>query len=158
MITKTEGHKMTHPPPLPVVCALLERAEPNLELLAAQRGPSMDQSGRWEFPGGKVETGETPEAALVRELEEELALKIEVLAPLKAVEKEVHLPSGTRRILLCPYRCRLHPQSPELHLREHSEARWLSPADLPHLDWLEADRQILAEWLHPQTANRSQTD
>ena len=105
-------------------------------VFATQRGygPYKDW---WEFPGGKIEPGETPEAALVREIREELDAGIEVGDLLKTIEwdyPEFHL------TLHC-YMCSL--LSDALHLNEHEAARWLRADELRSVNWLPADDQLL---------------
>ena len=107
-------------------------------IYATQRGygPWRDY---WEFPGGKIEPGETPEQALVREIREELDVGVTVLAPLTRVEydyPDFHLS------MQC-FRCRIDEGEPTL--KEHEAARWLSRKDLYSLRWLPADLEILPE-------------
>ena len=107
-------------------------------IYATQRGygPWRDY---WEFPGGKIEPGETPEQALVREIREELDVGVTVLAPLAQVEydyPDFHLS------MQC-FRCRIDEGEPTL--KEHEAARWLSRKDLYSLRWLPADLEILPE-------------
>ncbi|WP_112468185.1 (deoxy)nucleoside triphosphate pyrophosphohydrolase [Streptomyces triticisoli] len=112
-------------------------------LLAARRSAPPELAGRWELPGGKVEPGECPEGALVRELREELGVEAEVVErvpgswPLRAPYE------------LRVWTARLRPGSagPE-PLQDHDELRWLTPAEIWTVPWLEQDvpavRQILA--------------
>jgi 8-oxo-dGTP diphosphatase len=102
-------------------------------LAALRPGPD----GGWEFPGGKVEPGETDEQAAVRELREELALEIKPGASLGPAQ-----PIG-ERYLLRVYAADLLSGEPVLH--EHSAIRWVGPAELAGLNWLEADRPFLPE-------------
>ena len=116
-----------------VVAAVIRRGDC---IFATQRGygPWKDW---WEFPGGKMEPGETPQAALEREIREELDAEIRVGRLLKTVEwdyPDFHL---TLHCFWCS------PASEELHLLEHEAARWLSAADLASVRWLPADEQLL---------------
>lgn len=106
------------------------------KLFATQRGYGLYKDW-WEFPGGKMESGETPEAALVREIREELSAEITVGRLLQTVEydyPEFHL------TLHC-YLCSL--VSDALHLNEHEAARWLDAATLHSVTWLPADEALL---------------
>ena len=92
---------------------------------------------KWEFPGGKVEVGESREEALVREIREELAVDIEVSEFLMTVEHtypDFHL---TMHV----YKCAL--QSGEIVLKEHVDAKWLSLEELDQLDWAAADVPVI---------------
>ena len=106
--------------------------------LAARRGPDVALPGKWEFPGGKVESGETPEEALAREVAEELGLEIEVGAFLARGEVD----HDGRRLVLDVHRAAL--VSGEVELTDHDEVRWLSRKELREVDWAEADLPALA--------------
>ena len=115
-----------------VVAAVIESEG---RFFATQRGYGPQKDG-WEFPGGKIEPGETPEAALMREIREELDADITVGEKLIQVEydyPEFHLSMGC-------YRCAL--VSDRLTLREHEAARWLALSELDDLAWLPADRIV----------------
>lgn len=103
------------------------------ELLCARRSQTMALPGKWEFPGGKLEPGESPEDALERELFEELGVRVDV---------GTHIARGSHsqphaRIILDVYACRLVAGTPTAH--EHDLLKWCARADLSALDWAEAD-------------------
>ncbi len=126
--------------PLRVVCALIER---DGHVLMAQRPAHKHLGGKWEFPGGKIEPGETPEAALHRELHEELGVTIELLRPL-APHTHAY---ATVTVQLIPFVVRLLPGSPAPHTHEHAALRWVTAAELTSLDLPEADLPIIADYL-----------
>lgn len=116
-------------------------------ILVAQRPYSeiAYKSLKWEFPGGKIEPGESTEMAIKREISEELACDVEVDALLAPVEHEY--PDFILRITICM--CHLKPQSTP-HCMEHNAIRWVSPAQLSDMGWAEADARcylMVAEWI-----------
>jgi len=120
---------------LDVVAAIIIRS--GNEVFATQRGYGPYKDG-WEFPGGKLEPGETPEQALRREIREELETEISVGRKLAHVEydyPDFHLSMGC-------YLCTL--TSGHLTLKEHECAKWLHPDELGTVDWLPADREVVA--------------
>lgn len=135
------------PPGLKLVlvaaCALVD---PDGRVLLAQRPTGKPMAGLWEFPGGKLDPGETPEAALIRELAEELGVSTEAscLAPLAFASHgydDFHL-------LMPLYVCRKWSGSP--HGREGQNLAWARPAELKSYPMPEADLPlipILRDWL-----------
>ena len=116
-----------------VVAAIIRDGD---KVFATQRGYGPYKDG-WEFPGGKIEPGETPQQALTREIREELDTEITVGAFLASVEydyPEFHLS------MQCFW---ASIRSGDLFLKEHEAAKWLSANDLDTVDWLPADRIII---------------
>ena len=106
-------------------------------VLAARRTSPLSAAGRWEFPGGKVEPGETPESALAREVTEELGCRIEVvgwLAGRVTIDATHVLAVGLARLV-----------DGEPDPVEHDLVRWLAADELGEVDWLDSDRPFLAE-------------
>ena len=101
-------------------------------IFATQRGYGEFKDG-WEFPGGKMEPGETPQQALVREIQEELDTEIEVGELVETVEYDYPGFHLTMHCFLCTVR------SGALVLKEHEAARWLTGEELDDVDWLPAD-------------------
>jgi len=106
-------------------------------VFAARRKPGGSMGGKWEFPGGKIEPGETPEGTLVREFREELGLDIRPGALLG----ESGFENGGVRFRLRAYRVEFEGEP--AFLAEHEEVRWLTRADLDELDLSPSDRSLL---------------
>jgi 8-oxo-dGTP diphosphatase len=111
----------------------------NGRVLACERSRPPETAGWWEFPGGKVEPGETEKAALARECAEELGVQVEVGARVGA---DVPLPNG--RAVLRVFTARLLDADLPRPL-EHAALRWLGPDELDSVRWLPADQPIVAE-------------
>ena len=112
-----------------VVAAIIKQSD---KILATQRGYG-DYKDGWEFPGGKIEHNETPEEALIREIQEELAMTISVDSHVVDVSydyPQFHLEMGC-------FLCSIADGTP--HLLEHEAAKWLEPRDIDSVDWLPAD-------------------
>ena len=106
------------------------------KVFATQRGYG-DFKGGWEFPGGKIEPNETPEAALVREIKEELEAEIEVVEYLHTVEYDY----PKFHLSMACYICRV--KSGNLVLKEHEAAKWLTKDALNSVGWLPADIEVV---------------
>lgn len=129
---------MNSPPVVPVVCAvILDAAD---RILLAQRPPHKHLPLKWEFPGGKVEAGEEPAAAIVREIREELGCELVLV---RALPRFTHQYPKTL-IEMIPFICRLAPASPPPHLHEHVAVAWVSREELKHYDLAPADWPVLA--------------
>ena len=118
---------------LHVVCAVIRKDD---KIFATQRGYGECKDG-WEFPGGKIESGETPQQALKREIHEELDTEINVGDQIETVEydyPEFHLS------MQC-YWCNV--VSGKLTLLEAEDARWLTKDTIESVDWLPADKELV---------------
>ncbi len=118
---------------LRVVAAVIRRGD---DVFATQRGYG-DYKDWWEFPGGKMEEGETPEEALVREIREELDVVISVDSYLATVEYEYPEFHLSMQCFWCSLR------DGQLKLLEHEAARWLPLGNLRQVNWLPADLLVL---------------
>ena len=125
-----------------VAAALVDDLERPRHLLAARRLKPTSLSGRWEFPGGKIDPGETAEAALHRELSEELGIEAR-LGP------EIAAPGGGGWRISARYELRLWlaliTRGEPAPLVEHDELRWLGPGEWLSVPWLDADVRIVEE-------------
>jgi 8-oxo-dGTP diphosphatase len=117
-----------------VVAAIIHDAEGRI--FATQRGYG-DYKDWWEFPGGKMEQGETPEEALKREIWEELETRIVVERFVATVEWDYPQFHLTMHCYLC------HVESGHLELKEHEAAKWLNKDGLESVNWLPADRMVI---------------
>ena len=118
-----------------VVAAIIIK---NGEVFATQRGYG-EFRGWWEFPGGKIESGECPQEALIREIHEELDAEISVGELLETVEWDYPNFHLTMHCFVCSL------TSESLHLNEHEAAAWLTMETLHSVKWLPADEGILAK-------------
>ena len=124
-------------PTLTVVAAALVDSQGRV--LLQQRAPGRAMAGLWEFPGGKVESGERPEAALVRELDEELGIAVDAdsLSPAAFASAD----NGGRHMLLLLYLCR--EWSGEPAALDAAELKWVRPAEMEALAMPPADEPLI---------------
>ena len=121
-----------------VTCALIEQ---DGKVLVAQRPEGKALAGKWEFPGGKIDPGESAEACLEREIREELGCSIRLRQPLSPV---IHAyPNGS--IELVPFICVIATGEPQA--LEHAAIDWMEPAAIQGMDLAAADEPILVEYL-----------
>jgi 8-oxo-dGTP diphosphatase len=158
--------RATKAPEFPIVLARwivvqAERATPKVivgaaiiaagRVLACERAHPPEAAGKWEFPGGKVEPGESELDALVRECVEELGVRVEV------GDRVGHdVPMGHGRAVLKVYAARL-VNGDEPQPLEHSELRWLAADQLDSITWLPADAPVVAA-LRPLLASLASSD
>ena len=118
-----------------VVAAIIQKDD---HIFATQRGYG-EWKDWWEFPGGKMEVGETPEEALKREIREELSAEISVGELLCTVEYDYPAFHLTMHCFLCTL------VGEALHLNEHEAARWLTKEELDSVKWLPADEIVVKD-------------
>lgn len=121
-----------------VTCAIVLEGS---KVLVTQRSEAMKLPLKWEFPGGKIDSGESAEACIKRELLEELNIEVEILERLS--DSSFEYPAFT--INLIPFIATL--KAGELTLREHKDLKWLHPDELKGLDWAPADLPILEQFM-----------
>lgn len=121
-----------------VTCAIIEHEG---KVLAVQRGAHMSLTYKWEFPGGKVEPGESYHDCLIREIEEELNISIAIYDELEPCDQ----PYPERIIRLIPFVCEM--TGGEFTLVEHHDFAWLTPEELHTLDWAPADLKVIENYL-----------
>ncbi|HSO77794.1 MAG TPA: (deoxy)nucleoside triphosphate pyrophosphohydrolase, partial [Bacteroidales bacterium] len=122
-----------------VTCAVIRNDEGLV--LSVRRGPSMDNAGKWEFPGGKTRPGEDHEECIIREITEELGISIIIAGSLDPVEFDY----GEKYVRLIPFICETLASKPVL--TEHDEYRWLRPAEVLKLDMTAADIPVAEQYL-----------
>ena len=126
-----------------VVAAIIRKGD---KMFATQRGYG-EWKDWWEFPGGKMESGETPEEALEREIREELSAEISVDEFLCTVEYDYPAFHLTMHCYLCSL------LTEALHLNEHEAAKWLTMEELNTVKWLPADMEVV-EKMEAATNNK----
>lgn len=126
-------NKRSYMKTIEVVAAIIKKDD---KIFATQRGTG-EFKGGWEFPGGKIEQGESPQTALKREIMEELDTTIQVNELFDIVEYDYPSFHLTMHCFLCEV------LSGNLILKEHEDARWLSKEDIDSVDWLPADLGLI---------------
>lgn len=124
-------HSMRH---IEVVCAIVHRDD---EILIAQRSKG-EFAGLWEFPGGKIERGETRQDALRREMMEELAVAIHIESLLTTIQ---HTYSDFHLTMHC-FLCSL-PEGEVIEMLDHTAIRWVAKKHWSDVQWIEADVQVV---------------
>ncbi|MCK4880261.1 MAG: (deoxy)nucleoside triphosphate pyrophosphohydrolase [Bacteroidales bacterium] len=121
-------------PMIEVTCAIILDGE---RVLVTQRSDEMPHPLKWEFPGGKLKPGETPEGCIIREIREELGVEISVRQLLPSVKHTY----SNNIVKLIPFVCIV--KHGDISLLEHRSYRWVQRSDLDQLDWLEADVEVV---------------
>ena len=118
----------------------------NGKILCAQRGEDKSLAYLWEFPGGKIESGETPQEALVRELQEELLIEVDVQSE---IFEETSYQYDFGLVHLTTFICLLKTGTPQL--TEHIAVNWLAPNELNNLEWAPADIPAVEKLMEMRT-------
>src|SRR5512135_16816 len=122
-----------------VTCAII-RNEEN-EVLVVQRGEATDHPLKWEFPGGKIDAGESEEECIIREVDEELSMDIVICGRLPVAEYDY----GKKQVKLIPFICDTLDELPLL--TEHIAYKWISINDLKSVDFSEADISVAESYI-----------
>jgi len=117
-----------------VSCAIIRK---DSKILAVQRGPESSHPWKWEFPGGKIHPEETSAQCIIREIEEELRLRIVVMEQLEYIEFDY----GDKQIRLIPFVCRII--SGDMILTEHVAKYWFDFDQWQTIDWSGADYELI---------------
>lgn len=117
-----------------VCCAIILNDQ---KILAVQRSPESSHPMKWEFPGGKILTGESAEQCIVREILEELLVRIGEITQLESIDFDYQ----TKHIRLIPFVCKII--SGEIFLTEHISMQWFGFDEWEKLDWASADRELI---------------
>ena len=115
---------------------IVDSFENTTEVFATERGYG-EFKGQWEFPGGKIEVGETPQQALIREIQEELTVKIKVGKLIDTIEYDYPKFHLSMQCFWCEV------VSGNLELKEHEAARWLQKEQIYEVEWLPADVSLV---------------
>jgi 8-oxo-dGTP diphosphatase len=122
-----------------VTCAIIRNDDG--QILVVQRGEATDHPLKWEFPGGKLDRGETEEECIIREIREELSMDIVICRRMDSVEHDY----GHKQIMLIPFVCDTLDELP--FLSEHNAYKWVSDAELLSCDFSEADVFVAQNYL-----------
>jgi len=117
-----------------VTCAIIVKQN---KTLISQRGEKTDHPYQWEFPGGKLMRGETPENCIIREISEELGIEIGIQDSMIAIQHDY----GFKQIELIPFICQI--KSGAIKLNEHIDCKWISFEELFNTDFSEADKKLI---------------
>ena len=128
-----------------VAAAIIHRDQ---QILLTRRKPDAHLANLWEFPGGKVEAGESLEAALQRELREELDIEVEVLDEFYATTHHY----ATRAVALHFFNCRITQGEPRA--LDVAEFRWVNSSELHAFEFPEADRELVERLARPHSSSR----
>jgi 8-oxo-dGTP diphosphatase len=130
-----------------VTCAIIRNEDE--DVLVVQRGEATDHPFKWEFPGGKLNAGETDEECIIREIAEELSMEIVINGKLKHVDHDY----GHKQIRLVPFICDTLDEMP--FLTEHIAYKWVNEKDLLSLDFSEADVFVAQSYLEKNGKEKS---
>lgn len=130
--------------PITVVCACIRNAGAQKVLLAMRRAPGVSGlDGKWELPGGKIEHGETPDLAVVREIREEIGLQVRPIRLLPYLHTNIwHYPHRVQHVILVCYECVLVGQETDINLPAH--VRWCRIEDIDFATTLPGTREFVA--------------
>lgn len=117
-----------------VTCAIIVKQN---KTLISQRGENTDHPYKWEFPGGKLMRGETPENCIIREINEELCIETGIQDSMIAIQHDY----GFKQIELIPFICQI--KSGVIKLNEHIAYKWISYEELFNTDFSEADKKLI---------------
>jgi len=120
---------------LKVTCAIIIR---NHRILIAQHGKNSSHPFQWEFPGGKILPGESPESCIIREIREELDIEIEISEQIIPVTFDYE----TKTIELIPFIC--HWENEDIQLNVHKAIKWILLEELAEIDFSGADKKLIS--------------
>jgi 8-oxo-dGTP diphosphatase len=119
-----------------VCCAIIINGT---KILAVQRGPESSHPKKWEFPGGKIQSGEKANQCIVREIDEELSVRIKILDQIEFIDFDY----GHKQIRLIPFVCKI--SSGEIFLTEHISMHWFKFDEWNTIDWAGADQKLIIQ-------------